>query len=211
MSEPGGPDERDLVLRCNRGDEAAWSVFYRRYQNRVHGVTHWRRWRFSPEEADEVMQEVFLALVASLRTFDFRSSLATFVSRVAMNRCISTLRSRLAERAGGRIGHSSLGSVEAVLEDPNDPPDEHLILREQREIVDNGLRSLGKPCQSLVRFRFVEEFSYQEMAALLGVQEGTVASRLSRCLAELREICARLSRPAGKEVPRVATKSVGES
>ncbi len=205
MSGPGSLNERDLVARCNRGDEAAWAVFYRTYRDRVYRITHWRRWRFPPEEADEVMQEVFLALVNSLRTFDFRSSVDTYISQVATNKCISALRKRTALRAGGQTGHLSLDEVEGVVGNAADPPDFQLLQKEQQEILQRGLRNLGETCQSILRFRFSDGFSYQEIATLLDVQEGTVASRLSRCLAELREICERLSGSEGKKFLRLAT------
>ena len=179
MTGPGAPDERDLVARCNRGEEAAWAILYQSYRERVYRITHWRRWRFPTEEADEVMQEVFLALVNSLRSFDFRASLETYISHVATNKCISALRKRVAARAGGQIGHLPLEEVEGFLGDDGDPPDQ--------------------------RFRFVEALSYQEIAKLLDIQEGTVASRLSRCLTELREVCEGLSGSEWKKLLRPAT------
>lgn len=193
------------MARCNRGDEAAWTSLYKTYRDRVYRITHWRRWRFPPEEADEVMQEVFLALVNSLRSFDFRSSLETFICQVATNKCISALRKRMALRAGGQTGHLSLDEVEGVVSGAADPPDLLLLQKEQQEILEKGLGSLSQACQSIVRFRFVDGFSYQEIATLLRVEEGTVASRLSRCLTELREMCERLSGTAGKKFLRFAT------
>ena len=207
MNGAGGRDERDLVARCNRGEEAAWASLYQRYRDRVYRITHWRRWRFPPEEADEVMQEVFLALVSSLRGFDFRSSLETYISHVATNKCISALRKRMAARAGGQTGHLSLEEVEGFLGDDGDLPDQRLLEREQQEILLQGLRRLGQACQSILRFRFVNGFSYQEIAKLLDVQEGTVASRLSRCLTELREVCERVSGSEWKKLLRPATTS----
>ncbi len=205
MNGAGELDERDLVARCNRGGERAWTLLYHTYRDRVYRITHWRRWRFPREEADEVMQEVFLALVTSLRSFDFRSSLETFICQIATNKCISALRKRMALRAGGQTGHLSLDEVEGVVGDAADPPDLLLLQKEQQEILQKGLRSVSQACQSILRFRFVNGFSYQEIATLLGVEEGTVASRLSRCLAELREICERLSGSVGKKFLRLAT------
>ena len=205
MSGLGTPDERDLVARCNRSEEDAWAILYRTYRDRVYRITHWRRWRFPPEEADEVMQEVFLACVNSLRTFDFRSSLDTYISQIATNKCISALRKRTAVRAGGQTGHLSLEVVDGVVGTAADTPDLPLLQKEQQEILRRGLRTLGETCQSILRFRFSDGFSYQEIATLLGVQEGTVASRLSRCLVELREVCERLSGSEGKKFLRLAT------
>lgn len=205
MTGPGAADERDLVARCNRGEEAAWASLYQNYRERVYRITHWRRWRFPAEEADEVMQEVFLALVSSLRSFDFRASLETYISHVATNKCISALRKRVAARAGGQIGHLPLEEVEGFLGDDRDPPDQRLLQREQQEILQQGLRRLGQACRSILRFRFVEALSYQEIAKLLDIQEGTVASRLSRCLTELREVCEGLSGSEWKKLLRSAT------
>ena len=205
MSEPGRPDERDLVNRCNGGDEVAWTLLYRTYRERVYRITHWRRWGFQREEADEVMQEVFLALVSSLRGFDFRSSLETYISQIANNRCVSALRKQMAARAGGQTSHLPLEEVEPVVGDAADRPDQEVLRREQRDIVLKGLAVLSSACRSIVRFRFVDGLSYQEIATLLDIEEGTVASRLSRCLGELREVCQRLSGSVGKKSLRLAT------
>jgi len=207
LSGPGRLDERDLVGRCNGGDEAAWTLLYRTYRERVYRITHWRRWGFQREEADEVMQEVFLALVSSLRSFDFRSSLETYISQIANNRCISALRKQMAARAGGQTGHLPLEEVEPVLSDAADRPDQEVLRREQRHIVLKGLGGLSSACRSIVRFRFIDGLSYREIATLLDIEEGTVASRLSRCLGELREVCQRLSGAAGKKSLRLATTS----
>lgn len=151
------------------------------------------------------MQEVFLGLVNSLPDFDFRSSLETYIGHIATNKCISALRKRLAARAGGQIVHLSLDVVEGVVGSAADPPDLPLLQKEQKAILQKGLCSLGHPCQSILRFRFVDGFSYQEIATLIGVEEGTVASRLSRCISALREICERLCRSTGKKFLRLAT------
>lgn len=197
--------DRDLVARCNQGEEAAWTDLYRTYQNLVYRITHWRRWGLSPGEADEVMQEVFLGLVNSLPGFDFRSSLETYIGHIAANKCISALRKRLAERAGGQVCHLPIDKVVGVVAGADDPPDLPLLQKEQQEILREGFRSLGRPCRSVLRFRFIDGFSYQEIATLLGVEEGTVGSRLSRCVSELREICERLCNSTGKKFLRPAT------
>jgi RNA polymerase sigma-70 factor (ECF subfamily) len=212
LVERGGPlsgaerlDERELVSRCNRGDEAAWTLLYRTYRERVYRITHWRRWGFAREEAEDVMQEVFLALVNSLRSFDFRSSLETYISQIATNRCISALRKQTAVRAGGQTSHRPLEEIEPVVGGAADRPDRELLQREQRDIALKGLGMLSLACQSILRFRFVDGLSYQEIATLLEIEEGTVASRLSRCLGELRQACERLSGLMGKKSLRLAT------
>lgn len=197
--------DRDLVNRCKRGDEDAWTELYRTYQHLVYRITHWRRWGLSPGEADEVMQEVFLGLVNSLPAFDFRSSLETYIGHIATNKCVSALRKRLAERAGGQAGHRSIDDVVRVVPGADDPPDHPLLQKEQHEIVQTGFRSLGDSCRTVLRLRFIDGFSYQEIATLLDIEEGTVASRLSRCLGELRLICERLCRSTGKKFPHHAT------
>ncbi len=197
--------DRNLVDRCNQGDEDAWTELYRTYRDRVYRITHWRRWGLSPGEADEVMQEVFLSLVNSLPAFDFRSSLETYIGHIATNKCISALRKRLAERAGGQVGHLPIDEVLRVVRSADDPPDLPLLQKEQQEILREGFRSLGHPCRSVLRFRFVDGFSYRDIATLLGIEEGTVASRLSRCISELRGICERLCNSTGKKFLHPAT------
>ena len=85
-------DDQKLISQCLSGDEAAWSSLYRRLYKTVHFITHWHKWNFTADQADEIMQDVFLGIVSSLKTFQFECSLETFASNIAKNKCISEIR-----------------------------------------------------------------------------------------------------------------------
>lgn len=130
--------------------------------------------------ADEVAQEAFLRAFESLARFDLGRPFGPWVCRIAANLAISHVRSPAAH--------------EQPLADPApDPvsaaagPLERLLDGEARAVLDRALESLPAEQRAVFALRVFEELSYREIADALGIQMGTVMSRLARARARLRE------------------------
>lgn len=182
--------DEQLISRCLRGDEAAWEEVYRRYYGRVKRVIGWKRWGFSPIEVEDGVQEVFLQLVRALPRFRGEASLATFLTRLARNRCISHLRKKTALKRGREeLGRALDGPEDerprapAVESGPG--PEEAVMAEEEARQVAEALDRLSDDCQVILRLRYYRQMSYKEICQALGLPLGTVCSRLKRCLARL--------------------------
>ncbi|MFZ5479685.1 MAG: RNA polymerase sigma factor [Myxococcota bacterium] len=194
-----GPTDVELVERFREGDRAAFSEIVRRYQDRVYTLCY--RWLGEPESAEEVAQDVFLALFRSLSGFRGESRLSTFVFRVAINHCKNKKLYR-ARRGFGR--HDALGPSA----DPDEPerevpsegpaPDRGVDVAQAQRLVSAALDELDEDHRQVLLLRDVEDLSYDEIADILDIPRGTVKSRIHRARAELATLLTR--RVSGKDV-----------
>ncbi len=188
-------DDKELVTQCLTGSEEAWSILYKRTYNTIRFVAHWKKWNFDFEDAEEIIQEVFTGLVTSLKSFKFDCSLETFASNIAKNKCVSEIRKITAQKREGEKNCLSIdaadedGSPRLVLEDTHSSFYDHLECTETRELLTSALDNIGTKCREIIKLKYFDNFSYDKIVSTLNIPMGTVASRLKRCLLELRNLC----------------------
>lgn len=188
-------DDRLLISRCLSGQQDAWSDLYRRLYKPVHFITHWHKWNFTPEQAEEVMQEVFLSLVSSLKTFNFNCTLETFASNIAKHKCISEIRRVSALKRDGDQDCLSADALDAdgnqvvTLADSSTPFSKQIDRGAIETVMQAALDTIDEKCRTIIRLKYYDDYSYEDIAVLSNLPLGTVASRLKRCLLELRKLC----------------------
>lgn len=176
-----GVADADLVARHRYGDEAAFAEVYRRHSGMVYNLA--LRLAGDPDEAADLAQEIFLRVYRHLGKFRGRSSLKTWVYRVALNHC----RSRLGRRppAAQPLAEPGTGNEPA---DPRRGPEERASAADVGRRVARALARLPGRFRDAVVLRDLEELSYQEIAEVLGVRIGTVRSRIARGRDRLRQV-----------------------
>jgi RNA polymerase sigma factor (sigma-70 family) len=185
--------EEQLVESCIKGDAAAWEQLYRTHYPLVRRVVGWNKWGFSSAEVEDGTQEVFLEVIRSLPRFRGEAGLATFISRLARNRCISNLRKRTAAKRGREeLGYvfeePQEGQPRALAIESGPGPEESHIADVESSMLTRGIERLGQECQQIIRLRYFHQQSYNEICALLELPLGTVCSRLKRCLTRLKDM-----------------------
>lgn len=181
---PQGTDaDLELVERHRRGDPTAFDEVFERHQKLVYNVA--LRLSGDRERAADLTQEIFLRIYRHLGRFEGRSSLETWIYRVAINCC----RSRLSRR---RPKTQSLPEAAAeVIEELRDAapnPERRAISRDTGRRLAGALSSLPAPFREAVVLRDVEGLTYKEIAEVLSVRIGTVRSRIARGRERLREM-----------------------
>ncbi|PYP83743.1 MAG: hypothetical protein DMF61_22380 [Blastocatellia bacterium AA13] len=172
--------ERELVRDAQRGDRRAFKRLYDLYRDRVYTLAYYT---FGDSlSAEDLLQTVFLKVHRGLGGFRFESSLATWVYRIALNECLNQQRRRGAEYVPLE---SILGRQEEF--DSRPAPDIRHLEHQSREIIREAVMGLPPKLRTVVVMKYVEDFSYQEIADALGCSTGTVASRLNRALARLEQ------------------------
>ena len=168
-------DERELIARLQKRDEAAFEELIRQYEKKVYTLCF--RMCGNSEDAEEAAQDAFLALWRGIDRFRQESSLSTWIYRLATNACIDTLRRRKKQSGSVSLDDEEL-FVDAV--DPAPQPHEEAERRETQRLLQEGLLSLPAEYRSILLLREIEGLSYSEISAALDLELGTVKSRISR-------------------------------
>jgi RNA polymerase sigma-70 factor (ECF subfamily) len=170
--------ERELIMRAQRGDRAAFKALYESYRDRVYNIIFYS---MGDELASEdILQIVFIKIYRGLPGFRFEASLATWIYRITLNECLNQQQRRGAQYVPFE---AILGSDDEF--DSAAPPDIEHADKERREIIQRALMELPPKLRDVIALKYLEGLSYEEIAAVLGCAPGTVASRLSRALEKL--------------------------
>lgn len=172
-------DEVQLIDQSLQGNSLAFGELVRRYQDRLYSaVVHIVRCR---AEAEDVVQEAFVQAYVKLETFKHNSRFYTWLYRIAVNVSISHRRRR-------KVEVSVEQNRDATGDEPLDTftsPSEPLEQAERKQQLEQALTLLTEEHRSIIVLRHMEEFSYEEIAEILGISVGTVRSRLHRARAQL--------------------------
>jgi RNA polymerase sigma-70 factor, ECF subfamily len=179
--------ESDLVALCRQGDPAAFARLVALHESMVFNLA--ARLLGQGEEARDVAQEVFLQVYRTLGRFEGRSSLKTWIYRIVVNQCHN--RRRFWHRRG-RDREEVLDERLPAARSPEAgawqaSPYEQARSHERVRRVQRALAGLRFEQRSVIVLREIEGLTCEEVAAALGIPEGTVKSRLSRAREALRE------------------------
>lgn len=176
--------ERQWVASARQGDQDAFEQLVRAYEKRVFALT--LRMCGSPEDAAEAAQEAFLAVWQGLGTFRGEASFSTWLYRLASNACVDLLRREGRHRAAAGPSLDD-GALNVDAADPAPTPQEAVERTELRERIEEGLRRLPEEYRQVLVLREMHQLSYEEIAAALCLDLGTVKSRISRGRQRLRK------------------------
>lgn len=167
----------DLVDACRRGDRIAQHALYQKFAQRVRFIAIRMVGR---NEADDVAQNVFLQAFRCLGQYRNDARFETWLYRLTVNEALQY------RRRNRRWPFPSLN--EELLTAPPDSNGQG----EERELLDRALSKLPPDLRIVFVLREVDDLSYRDVAEVVGIPEGTVASKLSRARQELREIMTAL-------------------
>jgi RNA polymerase sigma factor (sigma-70 family) len=178
------PGDEALIQACRHGDEAAWDQLVARYERLIFTIA--RHAGLEADQADDVLQRVFLILLERLETITQPTRLAAWLTATTRR---EVWRVRRRERLAGLHTDSSEEEL-AELEDDGELPDDLVLRLEEQSHVLQALERLDERCRTLLRLLFLEPTprSYAEIAATLGMREGAIGPTRTRCLEKLRRL-----------------------
>jgi RNA polymerase sigma-70 factor (ECF subfamily) len=170
MSET--PRDVTLIARCLEHDEEAWRLLVGQYTSYMYTIAI-RGFGIDAEEAREVVQDSLLKLFEGLPGYRGEGEFRAWLRQIVRNCCRAHLQRRRATEP-----------LDETLRDRHQ--EEALEQIERAFVLSEAVRSLDEPCREIISLFFFQGRPYKEIGAALAIPEGTVASRLARCLTKLR-------------------------
>jgi len=178
-------DEERLLSDLKNQDEKAYrklvSLFQAKLKNVAYGIT------LDAEESTDIVQDVFLKAYIGIDKFKGESSLYTWLRRITINESLNWVRKW---KRRFRWQHQSIdqedGTVPEIVSDEAGP-EERVSNRQTSSLLKKGLDSLPENARAILILKEVEGLSYDEIGELMGINKGTVSSRIFYAREKLRE------------------------
>ena len=177
-------EEAQLIKRAIDGDQSAFSELYTNYRSNVVGVV--RRRASDPDVVDDLIQQTFIRAFRSLPRFRGDSAFGTWITRIAINVCLSHRRSEQIRK--NWMDHlEDLEYAKAAISEASrsETPEDVIFRQQRRDIVINGIARLPERYRKVMWLRYVKDRSYEEITQALQIPMGTVKTWLNRARHEL--------------------------
>ena len=162
-----------LVARCRNGDQEAWAALVERFSRYVYAIAT-QGFRLREHDAEDVFQEVFAKVYERLDSLRSDEAIQPWIAQLTRRVCVDRLRS------GSREESTDETELEA------DPDEDALARIDEALDVHDAMAGLPENCREILDRFFARDESYRTIGEALGIPSGTIASRISRCLARLR-------------------------
>ena len=178
--------ELAVIRRVQRGDANAFEYLVAAYEKNVYNLA--LRMTGSPEDAEDMAQEACLKAYSSLDSFRGDSKFSVWLYRIVSNVCLDFLR-RQKKRQSFSLSMEDDDGEETELELPDLSrlPEEELEKKLTRDAVRRGLAQLPEDARQILLLREIQGLSYEEIGETLGLEPGTVKSRIFRAR---KKLCA---------------------
>jgi len=192
-------EEAALVRRVQARDEMAFREIVERYQAKVFSIIFGILRNHN--DAEDIAQQVFSKIYFSIKNFDFRSSLLTWIYKITVNECYDYLRKKRVRKLVYESDFSEedaqrMQNTDAAI-DQAAPVDTRLA---QRDLIGKLMGKLSSEDRSLLLLKEVEGHSVEELSQMTGMNENTIKVKLFRARQKLLKAAQRLSRGTGQTV-----------
>ena len=188
--------EGALVRRAQDGDETAFREIVERYQSKVfsivHGIVRQRN------DVEDIAQQVFAKVYFSIRNFDFRSSLLTWIYKITVNECFDYLRKKKVRKL---VYESDMSEDEVRRVENSEPAGDRATGADtelaRRDYLSKLLTKVSEEERTLLMLKEVEGHSVEELAQMTGMNENTIKVKLFRARQKLVKAAQRMERAPG--------------
>ncbi len=183
-----GLSDSELIERFKKGEKQVLDELLKRYYSRVYRLAYGIL--RNPQDAEEVIQEVFLRVFQKLDEFKGESSFSSWLYRVAVNTTYMKLRDK---KGASMISLNEIGKLidEQMVKSGSSQwiarPDDELLTEEALKIISDAIEQLPDDFKTVLILRDVEGLSTEEVGKILGLTVPAVKSRLHRARLFLRK------------------------
>lgn len=173
--------EKEILSLLQKGNVYAYELIFRRYYISLCGFA--TRFVHQPEEAEEIVQNIFLKLWEKKETFSVELSLKSYLFRAVYNHCSNHL-------SHNRIRDKYLSFSRQIFlknEGLSDPVMDSLAYKELNDHITEAIERLPAECKKIFKMSRFDGLKYAEIAAQLNISIKTVETQISRALQRLRK------------------------
>jgi RNA polymerase sigma-70 factor (ECF subfamily) len=182
-------DDRTLLRRLRARDEKAFRELVEAHRDRVYNISY--RMLGSRTEAEDVAQEVFIAVFKTIDQFREEAKFSTWLYRVTVNHCKNRIKylARRHDRDRDELDEMSAGANNATNGVPvrAPQPDRALEGAQMEVLLQEAIATLDDDHRTVVVLRDIEDMSIEEICVITELPDGTVKSRLHRARLALRK------------------------
>ena len=185
-------EEAQFVARLVARDESAFNELVITYQRRVFALVF--RMLGRREEAEDLAQEVFVQVFKAIDQFRGDSKLSTWIYRIAVNLCknrtkyLSRRHANDQDDVDAMADRLPFSAAKGVIVGGISRPDELVEGMQLEVVVKRAIAQIEPEFREVLILRDVEDMSYEEIAEVTGLADGTVKSRIHRARAQLRTL-----------------------
>jgi RNA polymerase sigma-70 factor (ECF subfamily) len=180
MSQNESEEERMLIVKAKSGDSSAYESLVRKYQRSIYYLCH--RMTGAHQSADDLSQETFVKAYFALPKFNEEMSFFAWIRRIAVNSTLNYLKLRKREKPLVENNHAGTGNPGSFAA----KPEAKLENKRMEETLQDALHALPADQKAIFILKVYEDQSYQDIARILNIPQGTVMSRLSRARQKLK-------------------------
>ncbi len=199
-NSPPAFDEQTLLHALQQGDRRACDELVRHYAPRLYNVA--LRLVGRPDEAEDVLQETFIAACQKIKQFKGKARLGTWLYRIATNNGLMRLRRRTPAISLDELAESWEEAEPHIVQPWPENPEKAVDMAELRAVMEEAIRTLPESLRVAFVLRDIEGLSTQEAAEVLGISPGALKVRLHRARLLLRERLAEYFASAQEEGTR---------
>ncbi|MEL6675434.1 MAG: sigma-70 family RNA polymerase sigma factor [Bacteroidota bacterium] len=173
-------EDRELVAAAKRGDPKAFEKLLKKYHKSVYYML--LKMVKNGDDAEDLTQEAFAKAFNSIEKFDSKFAFSTWLFRIATNNCIDYIRKKRVQTVSldAPVEGDDGSSMNFDVRDTNLDPNEFLLKEQRKRYLNMAIERLPEKYRVLVRLRYFDELSYEEVAKELNIPLGTVKAQLFR-------------------------------
>jgi len=187
-----GYDERELLQKAKAGDIDSFEILIEGIKTKAYQIA--LSYMKNEEDAQDAVQDSLLKIYRNLNSFNEKARFSTWVYRVVVNTCLDEVKKKRRYREMIASEYHLFPQEEEEsgmfleIPDERNRPDQVVLRKEQKNTILGCLDQLSETLREAVVLRDVQGFSYEEIAEILQISEGTVKSRINRARLALKEL-----------------------
>ncbi len=180
----------ELVESFQKGNEASFNELVRRYQEKVYWIA--RRFLNDHDQADDVVQEVFVKIYSALKQFRAESSVYTWLYRITVNVALNALRKQKVR------DFIRIDEYFEAAEDREEQPDAIIEKNEQQQLIEEAIARLPEKQKAVFLLRYYDELSYEDISQILKTSIGGLKANYFHAAKKIGEYVHRAHGTRGK-------------